>query len=360
MEEGATEQLRLLRDELKSVHVDLRSVSKRLEDLESSRHHRYPPSASVGCDAPSVVAVADHRRSLARVLSIVSTKADADAVHADLASLEKSIGETASSASREAAAAVDNVLDSLREIVSSLARKTEVLSSDVACKVDKSVYKSMVADAESIRRRSEFVEETTRNVVDLKERADGNAERARRLEEEVKELSQDVRSLSENARHRAHQNDLSATNDRVYALEVVAEDLRVATTRDREESRAAAEKRVAETREIDRAAQALRRDHDAFVARCADDVRAVVDAAIAASASSCEGALATAIGELESRVFRELAETREELKGTTRRAFLAAEFVEWYGERDERMRGEQRLCVRDAPVLSRRRCDVDG
>mmetsp|Transcript_51961 Transcript_51961/g.62489 ORF Transcript_51961/g.62489 Transcript_51961/m.62489 type:complete len:414 (-) Transcript_51961:166-1407(-) len=333
--------------EMKSLTECVTSLKKRIEQIENQITIPGISSITVG------EGILTNRRSLARTMHLLSTKADAQKLKLLYDECERQMSERDERIRHDLADSKS--VDNLSQCIAALTKRTDLLSQDLNNKIDNSLFKTVESDAETIRNHASFVQTTNDAITTLRAQLETLTETARERENTLTGLSEHVTLLQRQLQQKA--TPLANFFELQSQFRDVASTVstRMAEKSDLETTAAhvadAANRLAATERDVKnherRLANLATRLEKMYYTRRETDARwnetTVQKCQFHAVLRELREDIGKKAWEHSVRALREdidgtrrvLAEWGEDYEVTKRRALLAAQFVEWYGRKGE-------------------------
>ena len=305
---------------LKSIEATLSSLESRVTSIE--RAIEIPGSSTGTADNVTIgQGVASNRKTLARALNLISSKADAEDVEKCRTSQNQAIAEFNDDLKKTVGS-----IENSNATIHSLSQRIDVLGAAIKTKVDDSAIQLIQTDASLISQHSKFQRTTTESIGAAKNNIIVHDESIAKHSEEISALTTRLSDLQSELDHRASRECLDSVLQKASVMSEKAQ------------------------RDFD-SLQTTFQDKDIIIARLEQDLQSVISSQHAASAqlSSQLREQREAVGHVVSRFAsrealtathaqvqradQSLAELTTEHLVTKKQAALAAQFIAWYGNK---------------------------
>ena len=170
-----------------AMRLDMQEISKRLHDLEQKQNHEGTPNLRNKYKGKTIEEIMhSNRRSLGRTLQILSTKIDMNQFDEKMEQMKEYVSNQMCNLKGEIVE--KSSLCSLREAVSALSQRMDLLAQTTSQKVDHSCITTLKSDVESIRSHAEFVTDTKESLKQLRKQSQDNSKRIENQQKTIETL----------------------------------------------------------------------------------------------------------------------------------------------------------------------------
>ena len=324
----------LLLGKLRSLETRLDQLASRMDDMERAVQI---PGGNTTCTVGEGLAA--NRKTLARALNMITTKAETDEVTKQISSHKSQVDETIVALTEKVAGVT--ALEKTNDAVSALSERMDTLAEALNTKANHSTIKVLEADASLIRHHAAFVSKTN----DALEKTEGDFEQFQgsmaKQGEMMESLKSNVSSIQEDVARRAVADDLSSLLQKVDRMSTEVNETTKKT--DFDSLKALFDEKTQSLAKAEGDIQSLLSSHSTMSSQVSNQMaehRAAVGRLVSGCVSreALSNSLSTLQAEWQQKTWtleRSLSELSVDYATTKKKSDLAAEFVSWYGSRGD-------------------------